>query len=145
MLPILAALLVVLSGSKDYMTMSAGLFLYVREKFPKSMSGCVTKYIREVLENDFFTQAGDESSATNGEQNKNEWIQFIKDIKENWTLCKGNRLFGQFSKIFGLLVTFGLCNADNVTFDIKGYKLIEAIQFGAILENVIVDPQTRVS
>lgn len=121
----LTALLVVLSGSKDYMTMSAGLFLYVREKFPKSMSGCVIGYIRDALENDFFSQSGAENAANNNDASKNEWIQFIKDIKENWTLCKGNRLFGQFSKIFGLLVTFGLCNADNVTFDIKGYKLIE--------------------
>lgn len=121
----LTALFVVLSGSQDYLTMSAGLFLYIREKFPKSMSKSVITYIQDALESDFLAHEGQEESVDSGEKSKNAWIQFIKDVKENWTLCKGNRLFGQFSKIFGLLVTFGLCNADNVTFDIKGYKLIE--------------------
>lgn len=121
----LTALLVVLSGARDYVTMSAGLFLYIREKFPKSISSSVITYIREALEFDFFPHDGEEKHSQNTDNGKNEWIQFIKDIKDNWTLCKGNRLFGQFSKIFGLLVTFGLCNADNVTFDIRGYKLIE--------------------
>ena len=121
----LTALFVVLSGSQDYLTMSAGLFLYIREKFPKSMSNSVIAYIQDALESDFLAHEGQEENVDSGERNKNAWIQFIRDVKENWTLCKGNRLFGQFSKIFGLLVTFGLCNADNVTFDIKVYELIE--------------------
>ena len=121
----LTALMVVLSGSKDYMTMSAGLFLYIREKFPKSISASVIDYIRYALEFDFCPHSGEDKNCDSSNNDKNAWIQFIKDVKENWTLCKGNRLFGQFSKIFGILVTFGLCNADNVTFDIRGYKLIE--------------------
>jgi hypothetical protein len=128
----LSALLIIMTGANDYSTMTAGLFLYIREKFPKSISSHIVSYVQDVLDDtDLSPQVGEEDSKKNNETKdtseivKNSWVEFIREIRDNWELCKGNRLFGQFSKIFGLLVTFGLCNADNVTFDIKGYKFIE--------------------
>jgi len=117
----LSALFIVLSGAQDFATMSAGLFLYIRQKVPTSMYGAISEYVSKILNDGFLPHSGNDGMAFE----PSTWIDFIKSIKENWNLCKGNRLFGQFSRIFGLLVTFGLCNLEDVTFDIKGYKLIE--------------------
>lgn len=51
------------------------------------------------------------------------WLDCIRDLRQNWQLCKGNRAFKQVSKLLGCLVMLGLCDISNLTFSVGGYEL----------------------
>lgn len=52
-----------------------------------------------------------------------DWLDCLRDMRQNWQLCKGNRAFKQISKLLGCLVMLGLCDVSSMTFDIGQFKL----------------------
>jgi hypothetical protein len=76
------------------------------------------EYFEQIFE--FEVQSGSEDLSSTA-----EWISLMNNIRDNWDLAKGNKLFSHFSKVLGLLVTIGLCKATDVTFMVKDYKIWE--------------------
>jgi hypothetical protein len=112
------ALVFNLQGCVDYVAMSAAIFLYIRKFFDKSVVGSVMQYIRELFEVE--PQSGTEEICESP-----NWIDMMKNLRDNWTLVKDNKLFSHFSKLLGLIVTLELCKASDLTFSIKEYKIWE--------------------
>ena len=110
----LGALLLTLQGCSDYMSTSAAIILYIRRYFKTSLSSQLIKYISETFE----PQSGEIAPTP-------QWLNLVRNIRENWTLCKGNKLFGHFSKLLGLVVALGLCKASDVTFDLGKFRTFE--------------------
>jgi hypothetical protein len=52
-----------------------------------------------------------------------DWLDCLRDARTNWALCKSNRAFKQLSKLIGVCVSMGLCQASNLTFNIGTYNL----------------------
>jgi hypothetical protein len=96
------ALVFNLQGCVDYVAMSAAIFLYIRKFFDKSVVGSVMQYIRELFEVE--PQSGTEEICESP-----NWIDMMKNLRDNWTLVKDNKLFSHFSKLLGLIVTLELC------------------------------------
>lgn len=114
----LCALIVTIQGCVDYISMSSAIFLYVRKFFSKSVTSQVMSYLRELFE--FETQDGDEDLV----QSTN-WVDMMKNVRDNWALVRDNKLFSHFSKLLGLVVTLGMCKASSLTFDIKEFRVFE--------------------
>jgi hypothetical protein len=107
-----------LQGCQDYVAMSAAILLYLRKFMNKSMTSHVMEYISELFETE--PQSGEE-----GIVGSDNWINMMKNLRDNWTLVKDNKLFSHFSKLLGLLVTMELCEASDLTFTVKEYKVWE--------------------
>lgn len=114
----LVALAVTLQGCANHASMATAILLYVRKFMDKSLTATVTQYIRDIFEYE------SQSSLDYSEMNR-DWLQLVRDARDNWELARNNRLFSHFSKLLGLVVTLGLCNASDVTFTICDYKLWE--------------------
>lgn len=97
--------------------LSSTLVLYFRDFTDKSLSSTVLKYVKSIVDEAPFVQQSDK-----GDPN---WLAMLKDVQDNWTLVKGNKAFRQFSKLLGVLVTLGLCDAADLKFDIGGFKLFD--------------------
>lgn len=110
----LGALLLTLQGCSDFVSASAAIILYVRRYFDSSITSQIVHYISDTFE----PQSGETVSVP-------EWLTLIRNVRENWTLCKGNKLFAHFSKLLGLVVTLGLCKTSDVTFHLQDYKIFE--------------------
>lgn len=52
-----------------------------------------------------------------------DWLDCLRDMRQNWQLCKNNRAFKQVSKLLGCLVMLGLCDVSSLTFNVGKYKL----------------------
>ena len=52
-----------------------------------------------------------------------DWLDCLRDLRQNWQLCRSNRAFAQISKLLGCLVMLGLCNVSQVTFSVGDFKL----------------------
>lgn len=72
------------------------------------------KTVKEYIEELFLTP---QSNTTP------DWLECVRDMRQNWQLCKGNRAFRQISKLLGCLVMLGLCDVSSVTFSIGQFKL----------------------
>jgi hypothetical protein len=114
----LVALMINIQGCSDYVSVVAAIFLYARNFFGSSVSSQIAAYAHELF--DITPQSSEESASADP-----EWLEMMKNSRDNWALCKGNRLFDHFSKLLGLMVTLGMCKASNVTFSIKEYKVFE--------------------
>mgnify|MGYP003572646235 FL=1 len=111
----LGALLLTIQGCTDFVSISAAIILYVRKYFDSSLTSQIMQYLNDTLE----PQDGSEVFTPP------QWLQMVRSARENWEICKGNKLFGHFSKLLGLVVTLGLCKASDVTFEIGEYKMFE--------------------
>jgi hypothetical protein len=115
----LIALFFVLRETTSVAQFSSAVFLYVKtHSTNKSVCLTVTKYLQEVFNEDSFNQQSEESTPS--------WLNTLHNVQENWNLCKGNRAFKQLSKLLGVLVILGLCDASKLTFNIAGFKLFDA-------------------
>lgn len=56
-----------------------------------------------------------------------EWLQCLRDLKDNWLKARNCESFKRISQLLGLLVAVGFCDASKVTFSIKGYELIAPV------------------
>ncbi|APG78055.1 hypothetical protein 1 [Wenzhou picorna-like virus 7] len=115
----IVALVFTLQGCQDYVAMSSAIFLYVRKFFDKSITSHVMEYISELFEVE--PQYGEEGDVVQSES----WIDMMRNLRDNWTLVKDNKLFSHFSKLLGLVVTLELCKASDLTFTVKEFKMWE--------------------
>lgn len=116
------ALLLNLQGCTSYQQFISATFLYVRDFYDKSVTTTIINYISEVFQaEDLITmQSGFDSPVVYP-----DWLECIRNIQTNWHMAKNNKAFGQFSKLLGILVTLGLCDASHLSFDIAGFKLFD--------------------
>ncbi len=91
--------------------------LHIRYYSQKSLTHTILDYVSELL-NDFTTQSGDESMQP-------DWLSCLRDVRQNWQLCRHNRAFKQISKIIGIFVVLGLCKASDVEFSLGRFKVFE--------------------
>lgn len=52
-----------------------------------------------------------------------DWLDCLRDLRQNWQLCRSNRAFVQISKLLGCLVMLGLCDVSQLTFNLGQFKL----------------------
>lgn len=113
------ALVFTLQGCRDYVSMSSAIFLYIRKFFDKSITGQVMKYLSDLFE--IEPQSGGESVICDSV----DWLDMMRNMRDNWALVKDNKLFSHFSKLLGLIVTLELCKVSDVTFSVKDYVIWE--------------------
>jgi hypothetical protein len=114
----LLILTLTVQGCQDYVSICAAILLYARNFFDSSIVSQIRNYLHELF--GITPQDGEETTKATP-----SWLQLMRDARNNWTLCKDNLLFENFSKLLGLLVALGMCNASNCTFSIKEYKMFE--------------------
>ena len=89
----------------------SSILLYLQGRTSKSLFLTLKEYITEIL---MSPQSSEDPS----------WLSCLRNVSENWQLSKNNRAFKQISKLLGLLVIMGLCDASDVTFNLKQFKLL---------------------
>lgn len=121
----LVALLINIQDCRTYVGITSAVFMYFRNHMSSSLTSQITGYINDLFaitpqSGEFEKQDGEEGTVA-----EPEWLSMMRNAQTNWQLVKGNRLFSEFSKLLGLLVTFQLCSVSAVTFSVKDYKLFE--------------------
>jgi hypothetical protein len=97
------------------------VFLYVREHYrDKAVTTIVCEYIEEL-----FNKGKDLADGPQSGSEHPKWLQLMRNTQQNWLLLKNNKIFSQLSKLLGVLVTMGLCDASCLKFSIAGYKLFD--------------------
>jgi hypothetical protein len=120
-----------LCNCSDYKQVLSVSLLYLKTHCTKSLSKKLIRYLTQ----DMSPQAGPEDYP--------EWLTFLRNAKENFSQCKASSLFTHFSKLTGLLVMTGLCSSSDLTFSLKGYKMLAPRLFdrhytaGDIFESII--------
>lgn len=114
----LVALLINIQDCNSYVGIASAVYMYFRNHMSSSLTSQIMGYINDLFE--MTPQSGDEDTVA-----EPDWLTMMRNVQTNWELVKGNRLFSEFSKLLGLLVTFQLCSVSEVTFTVKDYKLIE--------------------
>lgn len=52
------------------------------------------------------------------------WLDCLRDLRQNWHLCRNNSAFKQISKLMGCLVLLGMCDVSDLTFSLGQFKVI---------------------
>lgn len=117
----LVATLIALRSVNTVQGLLSVLFLYIRDHFEESVTDSVCGYISELVFS-VEKQAVQEQSGHSPDGTPN-WLLLMRDVQSNWLLLKGNKMFSQISKLLGVMVTLGLCNASCLRFSIGGFKL----------------------
>jgi len=99
---------------------TAAVMQYVSAHLDRSMSGTVCSYLTDLFEKGMGPQGGDETP---------QWITMLRNVELNWQLVKQNKAFKQLSKLLGVLVTVGLCDASVLDFSLAGFKIFEKEMF----------------
>lgn len=86
------------------------VLVWAQGRTSKSLFKTIREFIEELL-------IAPQSDATP------DWLDCLRDMRQNWQLCKGNRAFKQISKLLGCLVMLGLCDISHLTFNIGQFKL----------------------
>jgi len=115
----LVALFFALQGCSTATSFAATIFLYVRKYCSKSIVAQVLNYVRQTLN---LPQSGEKDGC---ETSTPDWLRIMQDARDNWELCRNNKLFSHFSKLLGLLVSLELCKISDVTFSVKNYVIFE--------------------
>lgn len=111
----IVALFVNAADCQSIVGVSAAIFGYCRSHMTASVSSHMTTYLSEIFS----------PQSTSEDEFEPDWISMMRNVRTNWQLVKGNRLFSELSRMLGLLVTFRLCSVTDVTFSVKDYTLIE--------------------
>jgi hypothetical protein len=82
-----------------------------------------------------------------GEADKQDWLSFLPNLKENWELVRSAPCFEKISNLISLACSIGLCSVTNLSWSVKGVELFRAGSvrkhataidfFGAMLDTVI--------
>lgn len=112
----LVALFVNLQTCTTYQHFSSAVFLYVRDFYDVSMTKQIMAYVNDVIHGSVFDKQDNALP---------QWLEGLKDLQTNWSLVRNNKAFKQVSKLLGVLVTLGLCEASELQFDILGFKLLD--------------------
>jgi hypothetical protein len=103
-------LLVTLTQQTTAMGAISAIMLWAQGRISGSMLGKLKNYLAEILKSP-------QSDATP------DWILCLRDLRQNWRLCKNNRAFNQVSKLLGCLVMLGMCDISKLTFHIGQFKV----------------------
>jgi len=103
-------LLVNLSQQSTPLGVITSVLTWAQGRTSKSLFKVIKDFVEELL---ITTQ----SDATP------DWLDCLRDMRQNWQLCKGNRAFKQISKLLGCLVMLGLCDVSDMTFHLGQFKL----------------------
>lgn len=103
-------LLTTLSQQTTSLGVVSTILTWAQGRTSSSMFKTIKGFVEEVL-------MTSQSNTTPG------WLDCIRDLRQNWQLCKSNRAFKQISKLLGCLVMLGLCDVSQLTFDIGQFKL----------------------
>lgn len=103
-------LLVNLSQQSTSLGVITSVLTWAQGRTSSSLFKTVKDFVEELL-------VSTQSAATP------DWLDCLRDMRQNWQLCKGNRAFRQISKLLGCLVMLGLCDVSNLTFNIGQFKL----------------------
>nr|ULG00075.1 MAG: nonstructural protein [Salisharnavirus sp.] len=103
-------LMVSLSQQNTEIGVISTVLTWVQGRTTKSLFGTIKNYVSELL-------IVPQSTVTP------DWLDCIRDIRQNWQLCKSNRAFRQLSKLLGCLVNLGLCDITSLPFDVSKYEL----------------------
>jgi len=106
----IALLLVNLSQQSTSLGVITSVLTWAQGRTTKSLFKTVKDFVEELL----ITTQSDTTP---------DWLDCLRDMRQNWQLCKGNRAFKQISKLLGCLVTLGLCDVSDITFNVGEYKL----------------------
>lgn len=86
----------------------------------------ISQYLVDIDVTSFNCQLGEETSSSNPfDDFKDKPMESLKFIRTNWNLFKSNKMYTQFTKLLGLLVNIGLCDASRLDFTIKGFRLFD--------------------
>lgn len=115
----ITALFINLKSCSSYTHFVSAVFLYIRDFYDSSITSQVMAYLGEIFsQRDFEPQS-------NARLDDPDWLVMIRNLQTNWQLVKGNKAFSQFSKLMGILVTLGLCDASSLTFSVAGFKVFD--------------------
>lgn len=103
-------LLVNLSQQSTPLGVITSILTWAQGRTTKSLFKTVKQFIEELL-------ISPQSETTP------DWLDCLRDIRQNWQLCKNNRAFKQISKLLGCLVMVGLCDVSSLEFSIGQFKL----------------------
>jgi hypothetical protein len=103
-------LLVNLTQQSTALGAMTSILTWAQGRTSTSMLKTLKSYLEEIL-------VSPQSSGTP------DWINCLRDVRQNWSLCKGNRAFKQISKLLGCLTMLGLCDVSNLSFSIGSFKL----------------------
>lgn len=105
-----------LAGQTTTVGAIATIMLWVKTNFKRSICKTVAAYLKDLFKEDMQTQTGTMEKTP-------DWLCAIREARTNWRLARGNKAFGQLSKLLGLLVTMGLCQASSLEFKIDQFVL----------------------
>jgi hypothetical protein len=103
-------LVINLTQQKSALGVITSVLTWAQGRTSKSLFATVKTFVEELL----VTPQSDSTP---------EWLDCLRDMQQNWQLCKGNRAFRQVSKLLGCMVMLGLCDVSDVTFSVGAYKL----------------------
>lgn len=103
-------LLVNLSQQSTPLGVITSVLTWAQGRTTKSLFKTVKEFVEELL-------VSSQSSATP------DWLDCLRDIRQNWQLCKTNRAFKQVSKLLGCLVMIGLCDVSSLEFNLGQFKI----------------------
>lgn len=110
-------LLTNLSQQTNAVGVISAIGLHLRAYSDTSMTKVVMEYVSELFPRE--AQSGLEGSAFEVP----DWLACLRNVRQNWQMCKNNKAFNQISKLLGLLVVMGLCKASDLEFNIGKFKL----------------------
>lgn len=113
----IVSLFLTLSGCSSYTSFGAAIYMYLLTKCEKSVCGTIRDYILDMIP--LVNQDGKEDSSIP------PWIQFLRDVREDWTIAANHVWFNHLSRMLGIFVTIGMCDASSLTFSLGNYKVVE--------------------
>jgi hypothetical protein len=113
----LACLYGVLRDTTTTTQLVSAVLLYMRGHYSDAIIVTVRDYIAEIF------KPGPIEMQLGEEEEHPQWINILRKAQDNWKACKGSTAFSQLSKLLGVIVTLGLCNASSLSFTIGGFKL----------------------
>lgn len=117
-LELICALMNSLIRAEHWDQVVSAFTLYFNNFTEHSITGTCLHYMQELF--DFTPQ-----SLEKGQDDLPAFIRLMRLGRENFSLLKGNPLFGHFSKFLGLVVAVGLCETSQVSFELGTYKMFE--------------------
>jgi len=109
-------LLVNLSQQSTALGVTTSILTWLQGRYSTSLTKTITDFVNETL-------VSPQSDITP------EWLDCLRDLRTNWHLAKNNRAFRQVSKLLSCLVTLGLCDVSNLSFNIGQFKVFEPAMF----------------
>jgi hypothetical protein len=107
-----------LRGTEEPSAMLCIIGQFVKTFVEKSVTSTILRYISSLTEEIEPQDSGSVGSFKG-------FIDSIKELRSNWTVVMKGPFASTINKFLGILVAVGVYNAADLTFDIKGFKVLE--------------------